>query len=310
MSIISNAILSSNILYTGPSSYNYAVAATGVQGKTADVLWKENAHYYVRVASLHVEGYIPVNLASLPSGFVQSDVDTFSPALNKPRYVSASATAYLGQGTSYDTISAPKRAQMVNYLGKKTNRLAYIEYSLVGNTRKYRAWYDEMSLAEKNASALTASQYLNRITETVSPYEPRFQPYYDQDGNRVTLCNHYAYYAMRACNTPLPARSSDGAPAVCEEMLTRLTNGFENWRLISMTNAYEEAQARANNGYPTIALDNGHVAVVRPNSDGSLPSSKGEVRISQAGSSIFDDGTLVQGWGNSYNAVQFFSWYY
>lgn len=310
MSIISNAILSSNILYTGPSSYNYAVAATGVQGKTADVLWKENSHYYVRVASLHVEGYIPANLASLPSGFVQSDVDTFSPALNKPRYVSASATAYLGQGTSYDTISAPKRAQMVNYLGKKASGLAYIEYNLVGNTRMYRAWFDEMSLATKNASALTASQYLNRITEAVRPYEPRFQPYYDQDGNRVTLCNHYAYYAMEECNTPLPARSSDGAPAVCEEMLTRLTNGFGNWSLISMTNAYEEAQARANNGYPTIALDTGHVAVVRPNSDGSLPSSKAQVRISQAGSSIFDDGTLVQGWGNNYNAVQFFSWYY
>lgn len=310
MAIISNATLSGNVLSAGPNSSSYVGAVTGVYGKTANVLWRESSYYYVRLTNPRVEGYISTSLVSLPAGFTQSDVDIFSPALNKPRYVSASATAYLGQGTSYNTISAPKRAQMVNYLGKKSNGLAYIEYSLVGNTRKYRAWYDEMSLATKNASALTASQYLNKITETVSPYEPRFEPYYDQDGKRVTLCNHYAYFAMEACNTPLPARSSDGAPAVCEEMLTRLTNGFGNWSLISMTNAYEEAQARANNGYPTIALDNGHVAVVRPNSDGSLPSSKGEVRISQAGSSIFDDGTLLLGWGNSYNAVQFFSWYY
>lgn len=305
-----NVTLTGNALSTGPSSTNYAGAVTGVYGKTAEVLWKEGSYYYVRLTNPRVEGYIATSFASLPSG---TSVSTFTPSQNQARYVGQSSTAYLGQGTSYSTIAAPNRAQMVNYLGKKTNGLAYIEYELANHPLKYRAWFSESALGTKNASELTASQYLNAITVAVSPYEDRFQDYYDSEGNHITFCNHYAYYAMQACGTPLPARASDGAPAICGEMLTRLSNGYRKWEVITNTNAYEEAQARANNGYPTIALEESHVAVVRPNSDGSIPSSKSQVRISQAGNSIFDNGMLSQGWSvnsSEYNAIQFFSWYY
>ena len=60
---------------------------------------------------------------------------------------------------------------------------------------------------------------------------------------------------MQECGTPLPTRDLDGAPATCEEMLNRLNSGFQKWQVITKSNAYEEAQARANNGYPTIALE-------------------------------------------------------
>lgn len=301
--------LTGNTLSTGPNSTSYVGAVTGVYGKTAEVLWKEGSYYYVRLTSPKVEGYISTSFAPLPSG---TSVSTFSPTLNQARYVEKSSTAYLGQGTSYNTIAAPNRAQMVNYLGKKTNGLAYIEYNLADDTRKYRAWISESALGMKNASELTASQYLYNITVAVSPHEDRFAPYTVGD-EEYTFCNRYAYYAMQECGTPLPTRALDGAPATCEEMLDRLNSGFQKWQVITKSNAYEEAQARANNGYPTIALEEDHVAVVHPNSDGLIPASKDLVRITQAGHTILVNGTLSQGWSTSssgYAAIKFFSWFY
>lgn len=100
---------------------------------------------------------------------------------------------------------------MVDYLGKKDSGLAFIEYALQGYSRKFRAWFPASSLNYNKGSSLSPAQYLENITENVNPNENRFSNYYDSEGNRVTRCNHYAYYAMLECDAPLPLRA-DGAP--------------------------------------------------------------------------------------------------
>lgn len=308
---MANVTLRSNALYCGPGT-NYAGAATGVYGKSAEVLWKEDTYYYVRLTSPRVQGYIFCNNVTIPSG---TSVRTFTPSHGEARYVAASETAYLGPGTAYQEISAPNRAQMVDYLGEKENNYAFIEYELAGyNNKKFRSWFPANSLNYNEASDLTADEYKRRVTDDVSPYD--YPSYVDGNGEIVTLCNHYAYYAMDACETPLFVRESDGAPAVCSALFDTLsTNTFKKWRIIDTDKAYEEAQARANNGYPTLALEPKHVAVVVPNGN-TIPTSKSGVKISQAGKTLFDadeNKTISNGWivnSEEYNNIKFFSWYY
>ena len=299
--------LESNTLYSGPGP-NYAVAATGVRGKSATVRWKEGSYYYVKLTTPRVFGYISEDDVSFE---VSGRPRTLVPS-HSERYVAANENAYLGPGTAYRDINAPNRAQMGDYLGEKENNYAFVEYELAGyDYIKFRAWFPADSLNMNKASELTADEYHRRVTKDVTPYN--YPNYTDANGEKVTLCNHYAYYAMEACDTPLFRRESDNAPAVCKDLFNTLsTNTFKKWRVINTDKPYEEAQARANNGYPTLALEPKHVAVVIPNGN-TIPSSKLQVRISQAGASIFDDGTINEGWGpnnDGYPKIKFFSWYY
>ncbi len=151
---MANVTLRSNALYCGPGT-NYAGAATGVYGKSAEVLWKEDAYYCVRLSNPKVEGYISNRYVTIPSG---TSVSTFTPPDDEIRYVNTSSSAYLGQGTTYETISQPERGQEVYYLGKKVGTLAYIEYTLHSSTKKYRAWFPHMSLS--TAPVFTPGKYV------------------------------------------------------------------------------------------------------------------------------------------------------
>lgn len=151
---MANVTLRSNALYCGPGT-NYAGAATGVYGKSAEVLWKEDAYYCVRLSNPKVEGYISNRYVTIPSG---TSVSTFTPPDDEIRYVNSSSSAYLGQGTTYETISQPERGQEVYYLGKKVGTLAYIEYTLHSSTKKYRAWFPHMSLS--TAPVFTPGKYV------------------------------------------------------------------------------------------------------------------------------------------------------
>ena len=302
--------LESNTLYSGPGP-DYAVAVTGVSGKSATVRWKEGPYYYVKLITPRVFGYISEDDISFE---VSGRPRTIVPSHSK-RYVAANENAYLGPGTAYRDINAPNRAQTVDYLGEKENNYAFVEYELAGyDYIKFRAWFPANSLNLNNASQLTADEYKRRVTYDVSPYN--YPSYINSKGEKVTLCNHYAYYAMEACDTPLFLRESDGAPAVCEDLFNTLsTNTFKKWRVIDTDKPYEEAQARANNGYPTLALEPDHVAVVVPNGN-TIPNSKADVKISQAGNTLFDadaNKTIRNGWtvnSEGYNNIKFFSWYY
>ena len=73
--------------------------------------------------------------------------------------------------------------------------------------------------------------------------------------------------------------------------------------------AQDVAQQRANNGAPTIAITDDHIAIVRPN-DGAVPADVGKVRITQAGAKCYNDTTLSYGWGKDRrDEVKFYSWY-
>ena len=301
---MANVTLRGNALYCGPGT-NYAGAATGVYGKSAEVLWKEDAYYCVRLSNPKVEGYISNRYVTIPSG---TSVSTFTPPDDEIRYVNTSSSAYLGQGTTYETISQPERGQEVYYLGKKVGTLAYIEYTLHSSTKKYRAWFPHMSLTINPPSRLSAEDYIYNIETLVTPYD--YNPIGDQ-----TFCNRYAFYAMKECNANLPTKSDGVTPGNCQEMYDELiTNQYSKWRITD----FAEAQHRANFGCPTIALSPnvqnqlGHAAVVRPN-NGSTPNSKADVYITQAGKSVFKNRKLSEGWvvgSAQYNAIRFFTWLY
>ena len=295
-------------VYAGPDSTKYYALSGSEASQQVDVLWREKTYYYIHLNSGY-NGYVST---SKISGSPNVSVFTPSISTSTKRYVGASENAYLGPAAHYSTTHAPNRAQMVDYLGKKGSGLAFIEYNLDGYTRKFRAWFPANSLNTNKSSELTADEYERRVTEVVKP--TNYPNDYDSNGNlKMTYCNWYAYYAMEACGTPLFLRESDNMPASCEQLFNTLSgNTFKKWRVIDTDKPYEEAQARANNGYPTLALEPKHVAVVIPNGN-TIPSSKLQVRISQAGASIFDDGTINEGWGQNndgYPKIKFFSWYY
>ena len=297
-------------VYAGPDNTKYYALSGSEASQQVDVLWKEKTYYYIHLDSGY-NGYVST---SKISGSPNVSVFTPSISTSTKRYVGASENAYLGPAAHYSTTHAPNRAQMVDYLGKKGSGLAFIEYNLDGYTRKFRAWFPANSLNMNKASELTADEYLKRIVINVNPESIDYAPRdLDGDGDDDTVCNWYAYDAMDACNTPLFLRESDGLPASCQQLVNTLSgNTFKNWRVIDTDKPYEEAQARANNGYPTLALEPSHVAVVRPN-DGTIPSRKQDVQIAQAGAHQYKDVKLSLGWhvgSPEYNSIVFYSWYY
>lgn len=90
--------LKSGTLYSGPGT-DYVVAATGVNGRSAELLWREGNSYYVRPNNMNVQGYISASDVTIPIG---TKYDIFSPVVNSSakRYVSMVAVAFLGQKTS------------------------------------------------------------------------------------------------------------------------------------------------------------------------------------------------------------------
>lgn len=290
--------LKSGTLYSGPGK-DYVVAATGVNGRSAELLWREGNYYYVRPNNMNVQGYISASDVTMPIG---TKYDIFSPVVNNSakRYVNMVAVAFLGQKTSDRNTTSPESGQAVYFLGKKDGSLGFIEYSRVNPARKFRAWYSHMSLSSAPPSDMTASEYLDIITE-VNPYN------YEKD-EKYSYCNEFAFDVMKECGTPLPDKTQDpGVAAVCEEMQNKLRgNNYGRWREIT----FDEAQIRANNGGPAIAITHDHVAVVRPYGS-FVPSSIGKVRIAQAGDTCYLDTSLEYGWqSNRFPEIEFYAWYY
>lgn len=301
---MTNVTLGNSTLYCGPGT-NYAVAATGVNGKSAEVLWKEGAYYCVRLSSPKVEGFIANRYVTIPTG---TNVSSFTPTRDE-KYIRLEANAFMGQGVTYNTILGPEKGSLVYALGKTYSTLVYIEYTVSNSIKKYRAWYSKTSMGE--GPELTASEYLTKILTNVNPLNEKYNNRdIDGDGKIDTFCNWYAYDAMKQCGTPLP--DMDGTtdyPALCRQMAEDLSGDrYRNWESLS----FDEAQMRANLGYPTIALEPTHVAVVRPN-DGTIPSSKQDVQIAQAGKYQYENVKLSFGWevgSTEYNNIVFYSWYY
>ena len=95
---------------------------------------------------------------------------------------------------------------------------------------------------------MTGNQYKAIIDSFHVETNPKYQP-----SGSTTYCNIFAQDVMDECGTPLPS-------GVCATMLNQLESGYSSWGSVT----YQNAQVRANNGYPTIAITSDHVAVVRP----------------------------------------------
>lgn len=141
---------------------------------------------------------------------------------------------------------------------------------------------------------MTGNDYKRIIDGFDVEHNSNYQP-----SGETTYCNIFAQDVAEACGTPLPTGG-------CTAMRNSLAhNQFPKWYSVT----YAQAQSRANDGTPGIAITYNHIAIVRPN-DGSVPASVGKVRITQAGGTCYNDTTLSYGWRSSrYYEIRFYSWY-
>lgn len=146
-------------------------------------------------------------------------------------------------------------------------------------------------------------------TEVIDQFAVGNNPRYAQNEQR-TYCNIFAWDVTKAMGAEIPhwvdANGNSVAPATPGSQELRVngmvewleTHGERNgWHPISA----EEAQARANEGKPAVALwrnpnpgQPGHVGIVRP---GEYDTDKGPA-IAQAGMQNFNHGHVTDGFGN------------
>ncbi|KAF5065278.1 hypothetical protein [Oscillibacter sp.] len=141
---------------------------------------------------------------------------------------------------------------------------------------------------------MTAKAYKDIINGFDVEHNSTYLPH---GGN--TYCNIFAQDVAEACGTPLPTGG-------CTAMRNALAhNQFPKWYSVT----FDQAQSRANDGVPGIAITYDHIAIIRPN-DGSVPATKGKVHIAQAGATCYNDTTLSYGWKSArWDEIRFYSWY-
>ena len=288
----------------GPGS-NYDTAEITATSEYGTIKWKEGQYYYVDLSSPKRCLYVEASSAHLIPG--TGTVSSFTPR-SLPRYVNYILSPYLGDTDEYNrmypsskaTLDHIIRGQELLYLGKKSDDnsdvdLVYVEYTSKSTYTKRRAWYPSSNLLDP-PSRLSKQGYINKIDNFSVENYP-----IDSEGSH---CSNFAWDVMNACGTMLPEGS-------CRVMLQSLnTNSFARWRRINGSLDYKTAQSSANQGYPTIAIEESHVSVVRPN-DGSSPASILDVAIAQAGSELLQNSTIRYGWSSSLiDSIEFYRWEY
>ena len=139
---------------------------------------------------------------------------------------------------------------------------------------------------------LTADEYYEKITNT---------PLRERNGE-VTYCNIWAHDVLEACGVPY-------ATGGCTSELQQYENGrISGWYEIN----FQDAQRKANAGYPTIGIEPYHQVIVTPNhkkGTGNIPSVISDVWISQSGYTCFYDESLSNAWVEAdWPKVRFFSY--
>lgn len=131
---------SGGALYSGPHAQEYMILQQNVAARSVGVLWREGSFYYISTPSM--QGYVQTYKVSNISG----SVTNHTPPTNETRYVGTTALAYLGNAITYARTPSPAYAQAVKYLGVKEGTLAFVEYTLVGESLKRRAWFPHANL--------------------------------------------------------------------------------------------------------------------------------------------------------------------
>ena len=115
-----------------------------------------------------------------------------------------------------------------------------------------------------------------------------------------TYCNTFAQDVMNHddLNAALPSGTTS---TMCNALYG---NKNPKWKSVD----FQEAQKRANQGYPTIAIKPGHVAIVKPK--GKEITQLKEVCIAQAGATNYNSTTINWAWAsNELTEVKFYSHY-
>ncbi len=141
---------------------------------------------------------------------------------------------------------------------------------------------------------MTGSEYAEIIDSFDVENNTKYLP---SGGN--TYCNIFVQDVADACDTPLP---HEGYTKMREKLAG---NKFPKWGSVT----YQQAQSRANDGVPSIAITSTHVVMVRPN-DGTVPTDVKDVRIAQAGKNCYNNATLSKAWKlEDRPGIRFYSWY-
>jgi hypothetical protein len=159
----------------------------------------------------------------------------------------------------------------------------------------------------------SSGSYNQIISQFSVASNPRYTPRdVTGDGKNETFCNVFAMDVMNAMGAYLPDKLCDGllnwlkATAVtCNTKTGKAVTGgegnYQGWREITAL----EAQTRANNGSPTIAITSDHIACISPNQPGDI---EGVVYVSQAGSSRFDHKPITSSWrAEALSKVRYFT---
>jgi len=130
--------------------------------------------------------------------------------------------------------------------------------------------------------------------QTIDSFKVETNSKYLKSGSTM-YCNVFAQDVMKELSASLPTGN-------CNSILTSLTSGFSKW---TNTTSYATAQSKANSGKPTVAITHDHIAVVRPHD--TAPTAIGQVRITQAGGTNYNNTTLSWGWAsNRHSEVKFY----
>ena len=120
---------------------------------------------------------------------------------------------------------------------------------------------------------------------------------YQPSGNK-TYCNIFAQDVCDDYGMPLPS-------GTCATMLKALKgNNTPHWYSVD----YSDAQARANQGYPTIGITSDHVVVIYPS--GNTPASVSDLDMSISGYECYKNKKITMAWEKeALSDVRFYSWY-
>lgn len=121
-----------------------------------------------------------------------------------------------------------------------------------------------------------------------------------------TFCNIFSWDVTSAMNAEIPhwllnkkypSTFNNGSEIGANATLDWLKDygAIYGWRKVNA----EQAQRRANSGYPTVVVGSGHIAIVRPEGNGYDNNDKRGPVIAQAGGKNFNYGNVSTGWSSS-----------
>jgi hypothetical protein len=176
-------------------------------------------------------------------------------------------------------------------------------------------WLQVNAPLQNGANRRFSTYYLAVINQfdVENKYACRYRP---GDGNPCggdfTRCNIFAGDVMRAMGAPLPTKgevgkgaagseTTDRMTALAADILTWLKTGKQGWRQINLKKQEELniLLQHVQSGKPAVAVNSGHIAVLRPDAlmTNLTSATTGDLAVAQAGGTNKNRMTLKEGFG-------------